>query len=288
MNVFFVYDDGTLVTPPLTGTILPGITRDSVITLAARRPGTRCEERPVSFDEWRADARQRPAARGVRLRHRRGDHPDRRGPLRRTASSPIGGGEPGRGHHGAAAAAGRHPARPGRRPVRLGAPGPLTSAPARRTGRRVGIGAGRRRGGSVEQVGAERGELLVGHAGVAQVAPRPSRAASRSSARNSSIASAGEARNGAGSGPRRPAWWRPSQALNRVGRLGAERVVGGDVASSATPSSGEGQRADDAGAVLAGDAVHHHRGVRGSAISPTASASPAVPVSARSAYRSAR
>src|SRR5207244_3959492 len=29
MNVFFVYDDRTLVTPPLTGTILPGITRDS-------------------------------------------------------------------------------------------------------------------------------------------------------------------------------------------------------------------------------------------------------------------
>ncbi|MCC3262832.1 aminotransferase class IV, partial [Paenibacillus polymyxa] len=25
MNVFFVFDDGSLVTPPLTGTILPGI-----------------------------------------------------------------------------------------------------------------------------------------------------------------------------------------------------------------------------------------------------------------------
>ena len=63
MNIFFVYDDGTLVTPPLTGTILPGITRDSVITLA-REPGRTVEERPVSFDEWRADAAQRPAARG--------------------------------------------------------------------------------------------------------------------------------------------------------------------------------------------------------------------------------
>ena len=29
MNVFFVFDDGSLVTPPLTGTILPGITRDA-------------------------------------------------------------------------------------------------------------------------------------------------------------------------------------------------------------------------------------------------------------------
>lgn len=28
MNVFFVFDDGSLQTPPLTGTILPGITRD--------------------------------------------------------------------------------------------------------------------------------------------------------------------------------------------------------------------------------------------------------------------
>ena len=34
MNIFFVLDDGSLVTPPLTGTILPGITRDSVIKLA--------------------------------------------------------------------------------------------------------------------------------------------------------------------------------------------------------------------------------------------------------------
>src|SRR4029450_1152782 len=52
MNVFFVYDDGSLATPPLSGTILPGITRDSVITLA-RAAGRAVEERPVSFDEWR-------------------------------------------------------------------------------------------------------------------------------------------------------------------------------------------------------------------------------------------
>ncbi|MBX6355744.1 MAG: branched-chain amino acid aminotransferase [Micromonosporaceae bacterium] len=56
MNIFFVYDDGSLVTPPLTGTILPGITRDSIITLA-RDEGRRVEERPVSLAEWRADAR---------------------------------------------------------------------------------------------------------------------------------------------------------------------------------------------------------------------------------------
>ncbi|HLL67166.1 MAG TPA: branched-chain amino acid aminotransferase [Micromonosporaceae bacterium] len=56
MNIFFVYDDGTLVTPPLTGTILPGITRDSVITLA-RRAGREVVERPYAFEEWRDDAR---------------------------------------------------------------------------------------------------------------------------------------------------------------------------------------------------------------------------------------
>ncbi|MBB5828245.1 branched-chain amino acid aminotransferase [Micromonospora carbonacea] len=55
MNVFFVYDDDTLVTPPLTGTILPGITRDALLTLAAEA-GHRVEERPVSFADWEADA----------------------------------------------------------------------------------------------------------------------------------------------------------------------------------------------------------------------------------------
>lgn len=55
MNVFYVYDDGSLATPPLTGTILPGITRDSVIALA-ERAGRTVVERPVGFDEWQADA----------------------------------------------------------------------------------------------------------------------------------------------------------------------------------------------------------------------------------------
>ena len=55
MNVFFVFDDGTMVTPPLNGSILPGITRDAIITLAAER-GIKTDERPYSMDEWRADA----------------------------------------------------------------------------------------------------------------------------------------------------------------------------------------------------------------------------------------
>ncbi len=55
MNLFFVYDDGSLVTPPLGGTILPGVTRDSIITLA-RAAGREVTERQVTFDDWRADA----------------------------------------------------------------------------------------------------------------------------------------------------------------------------------------------------------------------------------------
>jgi branched-chain amino acid aminotransferase len=55
MNVFFVFDDGTLVTPPLGGTILPGITRDSVMVLA-RQFGHQVVERPYRLSDWRADA----------------------------------------------------------------------------------------------------------------------------------------------------------------------------------------------------------------------------------------
>ena len=54
MNIFFVFDDGSLSTPPL-GTILPGITRDSIITLA-RDAGTRVREEPYTIDQWRSDA----------------------------------------------------------------------------------------------------------------------------------------------------------------------------------------------------------------------------------------
>ncbi|MHA7682628.1 branched-chain amino acid aminotransferase [Cupriavidus sp. PET2-C1] len=55
MNIFFVMDDGTLVTPPLSGSILPGITRASVIELA-REMGMVVEERRYSYPEWEADA----------------------------------------------------------------------------------------------------------------------------------------------------------------------------------------------------------------------------------------
>nr|WP_123692989.1 branched-chain amino acid aminotransferase [Stella humosa] len=55
MNVFFVFQDGSLLTPPLDGTILPGITRDSIIKLA-RDAGIAVREGQYTLDEWRADA----------------------------------------------------------------------------------------------------------------------------------------------------------------------------------------------------------------------------------------
>jgi branched-chain amino acid aminotransferase len=55
MNIFFVFDDGSIATPPLTGTILPGITRDSILTLA-RDMGLTAREEPYAIEQCRADA----------------------------------------------------------------------------------------------------------------------------------------------------------------------------------------------------------------------------------------
>jgi branched-chain amino acid aminotransferase len=54
MNVFFVFDDGSLSTPPL-GTILPGITRDSILALA-HDAGTPVRQEPYTIEQWRRDA----------------------------------------------------------------------------------------------------------------------------------------------------------------------------------------------------------------------------------------
>lgn len=55
MNVFFNVD-GTLITPALDGTILRGITRDSIIRIA-QDEGIRVEERQVSVEEIEVAAR---------------------------------------------------------------------------------------------------------------------------------------------------------------------------------------------------------------------------------------
>jgi branched-chain amino acid aminotransferase len=55
MNLYFVYGSGPgarIVTPSLTGTLLPGITRDSLLTVAEEL-GYTAEEGKISTDEWR-------------------------------------------------------------------------------------------------------------------------------------------------------------------------------------------------------------------------------------------
>ena len=54
-NLFFVLGDGRLVTPELGDTILPGITRRTILELAAEE-GMTVEERPVAVEEVLDDA----------------------------------------------------------------------------------------------------------------------------------------------------------------------------------------------------------------------------------------
>lgn len=58
MNLMFVYgtgDDVTIVTPELSGSLLPGITRKSLLQVAEDL-GYKVEERKIATDEWREDA----------------------------------------------------------------------------------------------------------------------------------------------------------------------------------------------------------------------------------------
>src|SRR5439155_4986526 len=48
MNMYYVFDDGSIVTPELSGSILEGITRSSIIDLAAQL-GHKVEERRLSI-----------------------------------------------------------------------------------------------------------------------------------------------------------------------------------------------------------------------------------------------
>jgi branched-chain amino acid aminotransferase len=57
MNLFFVYQEEgktIIVTPELTGTLLPGITRRSLLDLA-RDLGFEAEERRLTVQQWRDD-----------------------------------------------------------------------------------------------------------------------------------------------------------------------------------------------------------------------------------------
>jgi branched-chain amino acid aminotransferase len=55
MNLYFVKGSGanaTVITPKLTGALLPGITRDSILSVAADL-GYKVEETMISIDDWR-------------------------------------------------------------------------------------------------------------------------------------------------------------------------------------------------------------------------------------------
>jgi branched-chain amino acid aminotransferase len=57
MNIFFVYEENgktTVATPALTGTLLPGITRMSLLEVA-KELGFGAEERRISIDDWEKD-----------------------------------------------------------------------------------------------------------------------------------------------------------------------------------------------------------------------------------------
>lgn len=53
---FFAIIDGILATPSLSGTILPGITRKSILDLATRKLGMQTEERDISYKELFEDS----------------------------------------------------------------------------------------------------------------------------------------------------------------------------------------------------------------------------------------
>ena len=94
MNVFFVFDDGSLLTPPLGGTILPGVTRDSILTLA-RAEGRAVARGALQHRPMARRRRERALARMFRLRHRGGGVADRRRSNRRQGDFVIGEGEGG-------------------------------------------------------------------------------------------------------------------------------------------------------------------------------------------------
>ena len=56
MNLFVVDADGTITTPPLSDTILAGVTRDSLLQLASTL-GIETREAPIDADGWIEDAR---------------------------------------------------------------------------------------------------------------------------------------------------------------------------------------------------------------------------------------
>ena len=84
-NMFFIIDD-EVITAPLAGTILPGVTRDSVLQLC-QHWGFKAVERRLTINEVVASPKGRVLKGGLRRRHRGGDQPG--GPVRLPAARSI-------------------------------------------------------------------------------------------------------------------------------------------------------------------------------------------------------
>ena len=104
-------DDARLLTPALTGSLLPGITRDSLLTAAADL-GIPAEEGRITVDAVARRHGLRRADRGLRLRHRRRDHPGRPRQVADRRDWTVADGEPGPVTLRLREAPARHPVRP--------------------------------------------------------------------------------------------------------------------------------------------------------------------------------
>ena len=139
MNLYFVYGRRHgIVTPSLTGSLLPGITRDSLLTGRPRPRLRRPRSGAISIDQWQRDAENGTLTEvfacgtaavitpvgSVKSRRRRVDRRRRRAR---------------RGHHAAARGAARHPARPGAGQARLDA-SPAADRSGCRPAGRAGFG----------------------------------------------------------------------------------------------------------------------------------------------------
>ena len=124
MNVYVVTNDQELLTPELNGTILEGVTRESILTLAGEF-GLTPVERRISIAELVDGIGSGQVSRAVRLRDRRGDHPDRCAEGRRR-DVPDRWWRDGRDHCRPAQEPAGHPVRPGPGHPRLAPPRALT------------------------------------------------------------------------------------------------------------------------------------------------------------------
>ena len=127
MNLYFVYGSGVVGPPRDARAHRLAAARDHPRLAAAARADARHPRRggPDLGVRLARRLRLRRADRGVRLRHRRRDHPGRGGRrgLRRLDDRRR---HPGRGHHAAQVGADRHPVRPPARPLRLDLQGRLS------------------------------------------------------------------------------------------------------------------------------------------------------------------